>query len=65
MAEVQAAVDCGNGLVEEPTGGDAGIRAPLNQMYEIKAEVPGIDMQAIRTMCDFIQRAGQPCSSSS
>jgi DNA-binding transcriptional MerR regulator len=80
MAEVQAAVDRGddpnspasqelakrwNGWVEEFTGGDTGIRNSLNQMYENESNVAGMDVQAMKPMFDFIQRAGQTRSSSS
>jgi DNA-binding transcriptional MerR regulator len=74
MAEVQAAVDRGddptsqssqelaqrwNGLVEEFTGGDDGIRQSLNTMYQNESNVAGMDVAAMQPLYAFIQRASE------
>jgi hypothetical protein len=45
------------GLVEEFTGGNPGIAASLNRMYESESNVAGIDTGPIREMGAYIQRA--------
>lgn len=44
-------------LVEEFTGGDAGIRQSLNNMYENESNVAGMDTSPMRAMYEYIQRA--------
>ena len=38
-----------SGLVEEFTGGDAGICQSLNEMYENESQVAGMDVAAMQT----------------
>ena len=74
MDEVRAAIERGddphsessrelarrwNGLVEEFTGGDAGIRASLNTMYENESNVHGLDVAAMKPLFEFIGRASE------
>ena len=47
------------GLVEEFTGGDAGVRQSLNSVYENEPSVGGMDVAAMREMFAFIQRASE------
>jgi DNA-binding transcriptional MerR regulator len=48
-----------NGLVEEFTGGNDGIRQSLNSMYQNETHVAGMDVQAMQPLYDFIQRASE------
>lgn len=72
MAAVQAEMDKGTpptdpavqvlakkwmGLVEEFTGGDPGIRASLQKMYESESTVAGMDTTKMRPMMAYIQQA--------
>ena len=74
MDEVRAAIERGddpasessqalarrwNGLVEEFTGGDAGIRQSLDNVYENESDVHGMDVAAMKPMFDFIGRASE------
>jgi DNA-binding transcriptional MerR regulator len=74
MDEVRAAIERGdapesetgqelakrwNGLVEEFTGGNEGIRNSLNTMYQNESHVAGMDVQAMQPLNDFIQRASE------
>ena len=72
MAEVQAELDRGTdpcdprvqalagrwkGLVEEFTGGNAGIRQSLGNLYQNEDNVRGMDMSAMRPMMEYVGRA--------
>jgi DNA-binding transcriptional MerR regulator len=74
MDEVRAAIERGddpasensrqlarrwNALVEEFTGGDAGIRQSLDTMYDNESHVAGMDVAAMQPLFDFIQRASE------
>jgi hypothetical protein len=74
MDEVRAAVERGespesslaqdlakrwNGLIEEFTGGNQGIRNSLNTMYQNEDNVAGMDVKAMQPLYDFIQRANE------
>lgn len=74
MAEVQAEMDRGTdpadprvqalaarwkGLVEEFTGGDAGIRASLDTLYRDEDNVHGMDVAGMRPMMEYVGRAWQ------
>lgn len=71
MDEVRAAIERGddpasassqelvrrwNGLIEEFTGGDPGIRQSLSTMYQNESNVAGMDVAAMQPLFDFIQR---------
>lgn len=78
MAQVQAAMDAGTDpcdpgvqalagrwkeLVEEFTGGNAGIRQSLGNLYQNEENVQGMNMAAMRPMMEYVGRAwqcGQP-----
>lgn len=72
MAEVRAEMDGGTdpcdprvqalaarwkGLVEEFTGGDAGVRQSLNNFYQNEDNARGMDMAAMRPMMEYVGRA--------
>ncbi|HYW13541.1 MAG TPA: MerR family transcriptional regulator, partial [Longimicrobium sp.] len=72
MAEVQAELDRGTdpcdprvqalatrwkGLVEEFTGGNAGIRESLGTLHQNEDNVRGMDMSAMRPMMEYVGRA--------
>ncbi len=72
MAEVQAELDRGTGpcdprvqelarrwkgLVAEFTGGDAGIRQRLDNLYQNEDNVRGMDMGAMRPLMEYVGRA--------
>jgi DNA-binding transcriptional MerR regulator len=72
MAAVQAEMDRGTdpcdprvqelagrwkGLVEEFTGGNAGIRQSLSNLYQNEDNVRGMDMAAMRPMMEYVGRA--------
>lgn len=72
IAEVQAAMDAGTdpcdpqvrelagrwkGLVEEFTGGNAGIRQSLNNLYQSEDSIQGTNVAAMRPMMEYIGRA--------
>ncbi len=48
-----------NALIEEFTGGDAGIRQSLGAMYETEPNVCGMDIEAMRPLFEFIHGASQ------
>jgi MerR family transcriptional regulator, thiopeptide resistance regulator len=54
---VQALAKQWHGLVEEFTGGDPGVRASLNTMYQAESNVGGMDMTRMRPMMAYIQQA--------
>ncbi|HEX6910334.1 MAG TPA: MerR family transcriptional regulator [Longimicrobium sp.] len=73
-ADVQAAMDAGTdpcdpavqalartwkGLIEEFTGGDAGVRQSLNNLYQNEDSVHGMNVAAMRPMMEYIGRAWQ------
>ena len=45
------------GLVNEFTGGNPGIVGSLNRMYQTEDAVAGMDVQAMRPMMEYIQKA--------
>jgi DNA-binding transcriptional MerR regulator len=48
-----------NGLIEEFTGGNEGVRNSLNTMYKNESNVAGMDVQAMQPLWDYIQRASE------
>ncbi len=50
-------------LVEEFTGGDPGIRDSLNQIYQQESQVHGVDVEAMRPMMEWVQRAHEASQS--
>jgi MerR family transcriptional regulator, thiopeptide resistance regulator len=46
-----------NGLVEEFTGGDAGIRQSLANLYREESQVQGMDVAGMRPVAEYIARA--------
>lgn len=46
-----------NGLVEEFTGGNAGVRQSLGNLYENESQVAGMDVKAMQPLFDFIRDA--------
>jgi DNA-binding transcriptional MerR regulator len=46
-----------NGLIEEFTSGDESVRQSLSTMYETESNVCGMDIESMRPLFEFIQRA--------